>query len=131
MISGAVVNVLDFGADPSGLTECSANIQAAIDSLHSTAVGRKGGTVFFPTGTYLISSPLTIVPGITGNATTTSLVGEDRSSTTIKWSGVSAPANGMIVCTDYSIYANGGAVWQNFALNGNNVATREIGRAHV
>lgn len=54
MIQGAVVNVLDFGAVGDGVANDRAAIQAAIDSLAS------GGTVFFPTGTYLCSTGLTI-----------------------------------------------------------------------
>jgi hypothetical protein len=47
MIDGAAVNVLDFGADPTGGTSSTAAIQAAID----TGVG----TIFYPDGTYLVS----------------------------------------------------------------------------
>jgi hypothetical protein len=41
-----VANVLDFGADPTGGTDATAAIQAAIDSLDS------GGTVVIPAGSY-------------------------------------------------------------------------------
>ena len=54
MIEGAVVNVLDFGAVGNGVANDTAAIQAAIDSL------TVGGTVFFPTGTYLCSTGLTV-----------------------------------------------------------------------
>jgi hypothetical protein len=54
MIEGAVVNVLDFGAVGNGVANDTAAIQAAIDSL------TVGGTVFFPTGTYLCSAGLTV-----------------------------------------------------------------------
>ena len=50
MISGAVVNVKDFGATGDGTTNDTVAIQAAIDSLAAT-----GGTVFFPTGEYRIA----------------------------------------------------------------------------
>lgn len=46
MIAGAVANVLDFGADPTGTTDSTTAIQAAIDSLGTA------GTVFIPKGTY-------------------------------------------------------------------------------
>ena len=45
MIEGASVNILDFGADPTGVNSSTAAIQAAIDS--------NKGAVFFPFGTYL------------------------------------------------------------------------------
>jgi len=45
-----VVSVKDFGAVGDGLADDTAAIQAAVDSLAAT-----GGTVHFPTGTYLIA----------------------------------------------------------------------------
>ena len=58
MIQGAVVNVLDFGADPTGVASSSAAIQAAINSITS-------GVVFIPKGTYLITTAVTTKSGIT------------------------------------------------------------------
>jgi hypothetical protein len=56
MITGAPVNVLDFGANTTpGTTSMSAAFQAAIDSLAST-----GGTIFIPKGTYYIPTTLTL-----------------------------------------------------------------------
>ena len=59
LISGAVANVLDFGADPSGSTDSTSAIQAAIDSCATT--DRTEGIpntpvsnqVHIPAGTYL------------------------------------------------------------------------------
>jgi hypothetical protein len=48
------ISVLDFGADPTGTTECSSAINAAITAV--SAAG--GGTVFFPAGTYKITSAI-------------------------------------------------------------------------
>lgn len=48
------ISVLDYGADPTGLTDSTSAIQAAIDRA------MPNGTVVFPTGSYLISSPLVI-----------------------------------------------------------------------
>lgn len=70
MITGAVINVLDYGANPDGVTECSAQIQAALD-----AVSANGGTVFFPHGIYLIDTALTVAPFV-------NLVGERTTVTT-------------------------------------------------
>lgn len=51
MITGTPANVLDFGADPTGDTDSTAAIQAAIAASLN---------VYFPEGTYLISSTLVI-----------------------------------------------------------------------
>jgi Pectate lyase superfamily protein len=51
MISGAVANVLDYGAIGDGTTECAAAFQAAINT---------GKDVFVPIGTYKVSTPLNI-----------------------------------------------------------------------
>lgn len=50
MIEGAAVNVKDFGAVGDGVTDDTAAIQAAIDSVSN------GGKVFFPEGGYLFSA---------------------------------------------------------------------------
>ena len=49
MISGAVVNVLDYGADPTGIADSYAAIQAALDT---------GKNVFVPQGNYKITATL-------------------------------------------------------------------------
>jgi parallel beta-helix repeat protein len=46
MIDGAVVNVLDYGADPTGTADSSSAVQAATDT---------GNAVYFPQGTYRVS----------------------------------------------------------------------------
>jgi len=53
MISGALVNVLDFGATGDGATDDTAAIHNAISSLPS------GGTVFFPIGIYKCALTIT------------------------------------------------------------------------
>lgn len=54
IISGAPLNVLDYGAAKDGVTDDSAAIQAAIDALPSI-----GGEIIFPAGDYFISTGLT------------------------------------------------------------------------
>lgn len=49
MISGAPYNVVDYGADPTGATNCVASVQAATDAANANG----GGVVYFPAGTYL------------------------------------------------------------------------------
>jgi hypothetical protein len=63
MITGAPVNVKDFGATGDGTTDDTAAIQAAITYIYSFA--NAGGTgrppaLYFPTGTYLMSSTITM-----------------------------------------------------------------------
>lgn len=57
------VNVLDFGADPTGVTDSTLAINQAIDSLPVNAtVG--GGVVYLPAGTYLCSEAINLRSGI-------------------------------------------------------------------
>lgn len=53
MITGALVNVMDFGAKGDGSNDDTSAIQAAISSLTST-----GGTVYFPIGIYKTTAPI-------------------------------------------------------------------------
>ena len=52
MISGAVANIMDFGADPSGVADSTAAIQATVDS------GAK--SIFIPEGTFKVTAPINI-----------------------------------------------------------------------
>jgi hypothetical protein len=76
MIDGAPVNVLDYGAVGNGTTDDTAAIQAAIDYVYSAG----GGTVYFPPGTYRVT---TISRNWT-NPITVNLKGSGKRSTTIK-----------------------------------------------
>lgn len=53
MIEGAVLNILDFGADPTGVSDSRAAILAAV-------AADPDKTLFFPTGIYRVNSPITI-----------------------------------------------------------------------
>lgn len=50
------LNILDFGADPTGLTDSSSAIQSALDVCSDLG----GGTVYLPAGRYLITSTVRI-----------------------------------------------------------------------
>ena len=52
-----VINVKDFGAVGDGVTDDTSAVQAAVDLAESGG----GGVIFFPAGTYLVSTQLTIV----------------------------------------------------------------------
>ena len=83
------VSVMDFGAVGDGVTDDSAAIQAAID-----AVGA-GGRVFFPAGTYGISSPINM-------KTQRNLVGVGASGSIIKALATYAPSVPTITASTYS-----------------------------
>lgn len=59
MITGAPVNVLDYGADPTGVADSAAAIQAAIDY----AVYTSKQAVYVPAGRYKISTTLQLAYG--------------------------------------------------------------------
>jgi hypothetical protein len=64
MITGSPVNVLDYGADPSGVADSTAAIQAAIDyagSIHGTVVIPPG--LYKTTATLYIDKKNTIIHG--------------------------------------------------------------------
>lgn len=61
MINGAPVNVLDYGADATGIGVCTTQIQAAFDAVDAAG----GGTVYFPFGTYLIDDAIIVYSNTT------------------------------------------------------------------
>ena len=75
MIDGAVVNVLDYGADPTGLSDSTAAIQSALDY----AAAQQGCVVFFPRGTYTCAGTLSFASYVVG----LSLVGEGADNTNL------------------------------------------------
>jgi hypothetical protein len=54
------MSVKDFGAVGDGTTDDTAAIQAAIDALASTTYPTNGATLYFPPGTYVTTSAITI-----------------------------------------------------------------------
>jgi hypothetical protein len=53
MIEGASVNVLDFGADPTGVADSTVAIQAAVNANNGFC------SIYFPSGTYKVTSTIT------------------------------------------------------------------------
>lgn len=71
MITGASINVLDYGVDSTGATDCTAQLQAAFDAA---AAAQK--FVYLPSGTYKYSTRIsvsTLIPGIYGDGFGTQL----------------------------------------------------------
>jgi hypothetical protein len=60
MITGAQFNVLDYGAVGDGVANDTAAIEAAITAASAAVGGSIGAVVYFPTGTYLIGSTITL-----------------------------------------------------------------------
>jgi hypothetical protein len=54
------VSVKDFGAVGNGTTDDTLAIQKAIDAVSPQTLGGVAGSVFFPTGSYLITKPLNL-----------------------------------------------------------------------
>lgn len=73
------VSVLDFGADPTGVTDSTLAIQAAINYVEST-FGGGGGAVYVPKGSYRLTNKI-IIKGFIR------LIGENYLSTTLFWDG--------------------------------------------
>ena len=61
MITGAVVNILDRGADPTGVSDNASVINTAITDV--AAAG--GGTVYFPAGTYRTNTSIVLKDKVT------------------------------------------------------------------
>ena len=70
------INVLAYGADPTGATDSTTAIQNAVNIVAASG----GGRVYFPRGTYLVGTFGKGVTGINGNIY---LEGESQESTLI------------------------------------------------
>ncbi len=63
--SPSTINVLDYGADPTGVADSTAAIQDAINAANNITIPGSYGpwlnrSVFFPNGIYLVSSQITV-----------------------------------------------------------------------
>lgn len=75
-----VHNVLDYGADDTGVADSAAEIQAAIDACEAAG----GGVVYFPAGVYQVSAS-----GLTVDSDDVKLMGQGRRASTISLVGQS------------------------------------------
>ena len=58
MIQGAPLNILDFGADNTGIADITAALNAAIAAV--AARTNQGGTIYFPAGVYRLNTAINI-----------------------------------------------------------------------
>lgn len=129
------VSVLQFGADPTGVTDSSAAIQAAVNAAAAASAGARQSRagVYFPAGLYTVTSTavftpsvVTVVPGIhffgDGWYTSTIRFGTLTASTWFYDNGATARAQfltfanlafegrnptGVVAYTDIPVNANG------------------------
>jgi hypothetical protein len=83
-IKGAVLNLLDYGADNTGTSDVSAQLQLAI-----TAAAAAGKTLFVPTGIYKLTLPVvsTVMCSIVGEGGQS---GDTVKGSIFKWAGAAA-----------------------------------------
>jgi hypothetical protein len=123
MITGAYVNVLDFGATGDGTTNDAVAIQAAFNAAGTSALK----TVYFPPGTYLTNSTITVNPNTT-NGNVPQILGDGAQATSIK-AGPSLGANPILKHQGGSPSAN--IKWTGFALIGTGAANGQYGVLHI
>jgi len=98
MINGAPLNVLDYGADPTGVTDSATAIQDAIDAATTT-----GNALFIPAGLYLVGSQLTISRPF-NDLRGFQMYGEGRGRSIFKYTGSGAlPAMLEMIADGFSI----------------------------
>ena len=106
MINGAPVNVLDLGADPTGVADSSAALQAAANI---------GGQIYLPSGTYRISTQVTLTSGCF-------LIGEGATETIIQADTDVSP----LLFQDASVADYTGAGISNLKIVGNGANVRLV-----
>lgn len=89
------VYVASYGAVGNGVTDDTTAIQTAINAASGRGAGELGGVVYFPSGTYLISSPL-ILPRTGDGTGAVHLVGESSRWAMIKGSSAFPTGRALI-----------------------------------
>lgn len=111
MIQGAPINVLDKGADKTGVADSTAAFNAAL-----TALPAQGGTLFIPPGNYKINTQL----AVTKARTHILGYGAKITQTGVYQRGFSVTAAGVVIEGVYLYNANGATEWVPGAGSSNN-----------
>jgi len=109
MVNGAPFNVLDFGADATGVASSAGAFQAAVNAARTAG----GGQIYVPTGTYLVDSKIDLYQGSIKSIT---IFGDGQQATNIK-------TLSDIVVFEHSSYCN----FKDFSITQN--GTAKTGRA--
>lgn len=133
MVTGAVVNVLDYGADPTGVADSTSAIQAALTYAGSLSIADtvynpisanyavKGGTtVFLPAGKYKTNATLNVPQNV-------NLRGAGRNSTLISSSYDGSILQNYAVPTTAGTYGQPGNFWRDFCIDGDKTKANQIG----
>jgi hypothetical protein len=121
MINGAVLNVLDYGADPTGNTDSAAAIQAAIDAAGTNSP--TGGAVYIPTGYFRCESQLAVpyqgvqIYGDGRYGSRIHAVHTDPAIINLK-GGVHCTLNGLQLTSDSTTYPDTGILLGRSSANG-------------
>ena len=109
-----MINVKTYGATGNGVTDDTAAIQAAISQNIHGANGN-GIVLYFPAGTYLVSSPLVYKNTSQTWESAITLQGENQENTIIKltdnnasYQSSSSPADVIDMGSEYPLNSNGG-----------------------
>ena len=116
MINGAQVNVLDFGADLTGVVDSTTAFQAAIDSLPAN-----GGTVYMPSGSYLIGTL-----NFPNDPKVVNLIGESMLGVELKMATAAGPVIRKVQTAGRII----GATMANFTIRAN-TASEKTNLTHI
>jgi hypothetical protein len=110
MIQGAAINVLDYGADPTGVSDSLAAIQSAINAGKVYAENdTTGKQIYFPAGKYKVTNSINL-----SDCSGVHLVGAGRQSTEIFMTGTTP----VIIATGTSTEVLNNAGVQDMTIRG-------------
>lgn len=123
MIQGQYVNVLDYGADSTGVTDCASAVQAAV----TAAAGRP---VYFPAGTYKIGTTIDCSPVAYDSSSfgaPAKIIGDGQLKTYFD-NRVSGPLFSMVTTSTGSSFKGSlGGLFEGFTINRGATTTNGVG----
>jgi hypothetical protein len=131
MIEGAQINVLDYGADPTGVADSTAAIQAALTYAGSIVIPdtpfagygyevKGGATVYLPAGNYKTTTSLIIPRNV-------SVVGAGKYSTLITSTATDYIIKSTDVVTVSGTYNKVGTTFRDFSVIGDRTLVNQVG----